>query len=38
MSLQVDIEKTLGAFHLSVRFETGSGVLSLALGGVLSYT
>ncbi len=29
MPLQVDIEKTLGTFHLSVRFETGSGVLSL---------
>ena len=32
MSLYVDIEKTLGAFHLKVCFEAGNGVLSL-LGG-----
>lgn len=29
MSLYVDIEKTLGSFHLSVRFEAGNGVLAL---------
>ncbi len=29
MSLSVDIEKTLGAFHLRVRFESERGVLSL---------
>ena len=29
MSLVVDIEKTLGAFHLHVQFEAGNGVLSL---------
>ena len=29
MSLSVDIEKTLGAFHLRMRFETDRGVLSL---------
>ena len=29
MSLSVDIEKTLGAFHLKVQFEAGNGVLSL---------
>ncbi len=29
MALSVDIEKTLGAFHLSVSFEIENGVLSL---------
>ena len=29
MSLFVDVEKRMGAFHLAVRFETGNGVLSL---------
>ena len=29
MSLSVDIEKTLGAFHLRMRFEAENGVLSL---------
>ena len=29
MALSVDIEKTLGAFHLRVRFESDAGVLSL---------
>ena len=29
MSLYVDIDKTLGAFHLQVRFEAQNGLLSL---------
>ena len=29
MSLSVDIEKTLGAFHLKAAFETDGGILGL---------
>ena len=29
MALQVEIEKTLGSFHLQVRFEAGAEVLAL---------
>lgn len=29
MSLSVDIEKTLGAFHLKTKFDTNGGTLGL---------
>ena len=29
MALHVDIEKTLGSFHLKVKFEAGNHVLAL---------